>query len=131
MHDTPIAELEKRFAAQKNSPDASVVRELVGVAVTVARRKPAAEQAAWYSRAVATYDRLRALAPDARGPEQDFAAEAEYALVAADIAKSWPDEGKKKCPAATLHDLFGGPTEGPSTPGTASTGKWRELAQKT
>jgi hypothetical protein len=121
---TPTGDLEKRFQAKKGLPDPTVQKEQVQIAGTIARRKAAgsADRLAWYKRAVESWQKF-APSGDKSAPTVDFAAEAEYALVEAELAHALPNESKKECPAKTGADLFG-ETKG----GTTSKGKWQELA---
>ncbi len=113
VHNAPIDALERKYAAQRGSVVLAVLRDQVGLAVAIARKRTGKEQVSWNKKAVESYDKLRANSQeDATGTATDLAAEAEYAVIVAHIASVLPDETKRTCPAASGVELFGGAPSG-------------------
>jgi len=122
-------DLEKRYAQAKGGTDAATLKDLVVTAVALARAKrgeSASESLVWYTRALEHWRRLERDVPAERrdATAGTFAAEAEDAILAAEIARLGLDGTSATCPAEQMGDLFGRMADGKFV----STGKWQILA---
>ncbi len=122
MEGWAAKDLQQRYHANRAATDASTLKELLGISVALARQTPQ-EAPQWYQRAL---EHWHALAKDPagdalKGANVNYAAEADYSLVAAEA-----DQRLKlgACPASTPGALFGQYEGGQ----LVTTGKWQVLA---
>lgn len=124
------SDLEKRYDQAKQGTDPAVLKDLLVTAVALARAKRAdkpEESLVWYRRAVEHWRRIEKDVPADRrdAPAGTFAAEAEDAILAAELARLGLDELSTTCPATLMRDLFGQMSrEG----NFVTTGRWQKLS---